>query len=68
MYNVNDILSKEQKLKLDKDKVNYDVMINNDKEMRDYVSIIFQNVTGNNNIQNIADTIVEYHNKHKEAK
>lgn len=63
LYNIKDILSEEEKNILKKNKINYDVVINTDEDMKNYISIIFDNVSGFKNIQNISDSIVEYHKK-----
>lgn len=63
LYNIKDVLSEEEKNILKKNKINYDVVINTDEDMKNYISIIFDNVSGFKNIQNISDSIVEYHKK-----
>lgn len=65
MYNLKDVLTEEQKLILKKNKISYDKIIKNDDDMKKYVSYVFDNVEGYKNIQDIADTIVQYHNKLK---
>ena len=65
MYNISDVLSDREKEILKKNKISFDVEINTDKDMRDYISIIFDNVAGYKNIQDISDLIVKYHNKIK---
>lgn len=48
---------KIKKRTLKENSINYDVLINNDEDMKDFVSLIFDN------IENISDTIIDYHNK-----
>ena len=68
MYNIKDILNNRQKGMLKKDNINYDVIINNEEEMKNYISILFDNLTGFNNIQEISDLIVDYHNNHNKKR
>lgn len=63
MYNIKDILTEHQKEILKKNKIDFDVIIHNDEEMRAFVGKVFDEVAGFNNIQEIADCIVNYHNK-----
>ncbi len=67
MYNLKDVLTEEQKLILKKNKISYNKIIKNDEDMKKFVSHVFDNVEGYKNIQDIADTIVQYHNKSKKA-
>lgn len=67
MYNLKDVLTEEQKQILKKNKISYDKVINSDEDMKKFVSHVFDNVEGYKNIQDIADTIVQYHNRLKEA-
>ncbi|MCX4255092.1 MAG: hypothetical protein OSJ63_07530 [Bacilli bacterium] len=67
MYNLKDVLTEEQKKILKENKISYDKVINSDEDMKKFVSYVFDNVAGYKNIQEIADTIVQYHNKLKEA-
>lgn len=67
MYNLKDVLTEEQKKVLKENKISYDKVINSDEDMKRFVSYVFDNVAGYKNIQEIADTIVQYHNRLKEA-
>lgn len=67
MYNLKDVLTEEQKKVLKENKISYDKVINSDEDMKRFVSYVFDNIAGYKNIQEIADTIVQYHNKLKEA-
>lgn len=67
MYNLKDVLTEEQKKVLKENKINYDKVINSDEDMKRFISYVFDNVAGYKNIQEIADTIVQYHNKLKEV-
>lgn len=63
MYNLKDVLTEKQKKILEKNKINYDKVVNSDEDMKKFVSYVFDNVEGYKNIQDIADTIVQYHNR-----
>ena len=65
MYNLKDVLTKKQKKILKKNKISYDKVINSNEDMKKFVSYVFDNVEGYKNIQDIADTIVQYHNRLK---
>lgn len=67
MYNLKDILTEDQKKVLKENKISYDKVINSDEDMKRFVSYVFDNVAGYKNIQDIADTIVQYHKSIKEA-
>jgi len=67
MYNLKDVLTEEQKKVLKENKIDYNKVINSDEDMKEFVSYVFDNVAGYKNIQDIADTIVQYHNRLKEA-
>ena len=65
VYNLKDVLTEKQKKILKKNKISYDKVINSNEDMKKFVSYVFDNVEGYKNIQDIADTIVQYHNRLK---